>query len=120
VVISSGLASLPQITNTSTYLNGDAIELANNTVVENLVIVGPSRGGIYGQGALNVTITGNDISGFNTSGGTHGESGINAGWAAILIDVQAVTRIGGSGKRAQWLGIGREPAANPGSKFSAD
>jgi hypothetical protein len=104
VMVSSGASSLPQITNTTTYLNGDAIELASNTVVENLVIVGPARGGIYGQDALNVTIRGNDISGFNTSGapgfvvqpffsssyieggGTYLESGINAGWAAILLD----------------------------------
>jgi hypothetical protein len=104
VMVSSGASSLPQITNTTTYLNGDAIELASNTVVENLVIVGPARGGIYGQNALNVTIRGNDISGFNTSGapgfvvqpffsssyidggGTYLESGINAGWAAILLD----------------------------------
>jgi hypothetical protein len=104
VMVSSGASSLPRITNTTTYLNGDAIELASNTVVENLVIVGPARGGIYGQNALNVTIRGNDISGFNTSGapgfvvqpffsssyieggGTYLESGINAGWAAILLD----------------------------------
>ena len=104
VMVSSGASSLPQITNTTTYLNGDAIELASNTVVENLVIVGPARGGIYGQNALNVTIRGNDISGFNTSGapgfvvqpffsssyieggGTYLESGINAGWAAIILD----------------------------------
>ena len=107
VMVSSGASSLPQITNTTTYLNGDAIELASNTVVENLVIVGPARGGIYGQDALNVTIRGNDISGFNTSGapgfvvqpffsssyidggGTYLESGINAGWAAILLDTDS-------------------------------
>ncbi len=107
VMVSSGASSLPQITNTTTYLNGDAIELASNTVVENLVIVGPARGGIYGQNALNVTIRGNDISGFNTSGapgfvvqpffsssyieggGTYLESGINAGWAAILLDTDS-------------------------------
>ena len=104
VMVSSGASSLPQITNTTTYLNGDAIELASNTVVENLVIVSPARGGIYGQNALSVTIRANDISGFNTSGapgfvvqpffsssyieggGTYLESGINAGWAAILLD----------------------------------
>ena len=107
VMVSSGASSLPQITNTTTYLNGDAIELASNTVVENLVIVSPARGGIYGQDALNVTIRGNDISGFNTSGapgfvvqpffsssyidggGTYLESGINAGWAAILLDTDS-------------------------------
>ena len=49
VVGSSGLASLPRITNTTTYLSGDAVELASNTVVENLVIAGALRGGIYGQ-----------------------------------------------------------------------
>ena len=107
VMVSSGASSLPQITNTTTYLNGDAIELASNTVVENLVIVSPARGGIYGQDALNVTISGNDISGVNTSGaagfvvqpffsssyvnggGTYLESGINAGWAAILLDTDS-------------------------------
>jgi hypothetical protein len=107
VMVSSGASSLPQITNTTTYLNGDAVELASNTVVENLVIVGPARGGIYGQDALNVTISGNDISGVNTTGapgfvvqpffsssyidggGTYLESGINAGWAAILLDTDS-------------------------------
>jgi hypothetical protein len=106
-MVSSGASSLPQITNTTTYLNGDAVELASNTVVENLVIVGPARGGIYGQDALNVTISGNDISGVNTTGapgfvvqpffsssyidggGTYLESGINAGWAAILLDTDS-------------------------------
>jgi hypothetical protein len=110
VMVSSGASSLPQITNTTSYLNGDTIELASNTVVENLVIVGAARGGIYGPDAHNVTIRGNDISGFNTSGapgfvvqpffsssyidggGTYLESGINAGWAAILLD----TDTGGS------------------------
>jgi hypothetical protein len=48
VAVSSGLSSLPQITNTTTYLSGDAVELASNTVVENLVIAGALRGGIYG------------------------------------------------------------------------
>jgi hypothetical protein len=56
VATSSGLSLLPQITNTTTYLSGDAVELANNTVVENLVIAGALRGGIYGQDSLGVTL----------------------------------------------------------------
>jgi hypothetical protein len=104
VAVSSGLSSQPQITNTTSYLSGDAVELANNTVVENLVIAGALRGGIYGQDALGVSISGNDVSGFNTSGTTGfvvqpfcleqyaagqancGASGLPAGWAGILID----------------------------------
>jgi hypothetical protein len=104
VIVSSGLSSQPRITNTTTYLSGDAVELANNTVVENLVIAGALRGGIYGQDALGLSITGNDVSGFNTSGTTGfvvqpfcleqyaagvancGASGLPAGWAGILID----------------------------------
>ena len=107
VVGSSGLASLPRITNTTTYLSGDAVELASNTVVENLVIAGALRGGIYGQDSLGVTLRGNDVSGFNTSGTTGfvvqpfcleqyaagiancGPTGLPAGWAGILIDTGA-------------------------------
>jgi hypothetical protein len=104
VAASSGLSSLPRITNTPTYLSGDAVELASNTVVENLVIAGALRGGIYGQDSLGVSISGNDVSGFNTSGTTGfvvqpfcleqyaagvancGPSGLPAGWAGILVD----------------------------------
>ena len=101
----SGAAALPKLTNTTTFLSGDAVQLATDTVVENLVIAGAVRGGIYGQDALNVTIRGNDISGFNTSGtpgfvvqpfcleqyaagvANCGPTGLNAGWAGILLDV---------------------------------
>ena len=111
VVVSSALSSLPQITNTTTYLSGDAVELASNTVVENLVIVGALRGGIHGQDSLGVTISGNDVSGFNTSGTTGfvvqpfcleqyaagvancGASGLPAGWAGILIDTSTGSSI---------------------------
>ena len=68
VVVSSGLSSLPRITNTTTHLSGDAVELASNTAVENLVIAGALRGGIYGQDSPGVSLRGNDVSGFNTSG----------------------------------------------------
>jgi hypothetical protein len=104
VAVSSGLTSLPRITNTTTYLSGDAVELASNTIVENLVIAGALRGGIYGQDTLGVRLAGNDVSGFNTSGTTGfvvqpfcleqyaasvancGPTGLPAGWAGILID----------------------------------
>jgi hypothetical protein len=69
VVGPSGLSSLPRITNTSSAANsGDAVRLADGSDIENLVIVGPNRGAIYGQDVIGVTISGNDISGFNTSG----------------------------------------------------
>ena len=69
VVGSSGLSTLPRITNTTAASNsGDAVRLADDTDVENLVIPGPYRGAIYGQDAAGLTVTGNDISGFDTSG----------------------------------------------------
>jgi hypothetical protein len=110
VVGPSGLSTLPRITNTTAASNsGDAVRLADDTDVENLVIPGPYRGGIYGQDAAGVTVTGNDISGFDTSGtagfvvqpfyatnyiagtGTNVANGIPAGWAAILIDAANVS-----------------------------
>lgn len=104
VVGSSGLSSSPQIKNTTTYLGGDAVDLASDTVVQNLVITGAVRGGIYGQNALGVTIVGNDVSGFNTAGATGFvvqpfcleqyepgvanciATGLAAGWAGIMVD----------------------------------
>jgi hypothetical protein len=110
VVGPSGNPSLPRITNTSNATNfGDAIDLASGTEVENLVIAGAYRGGIYGQDVIGVTLRGNDISGFNTSGTTgfvvqpfYLESytagvandvanGLAAGWAGILIDTANVS-----------------------------
>jgi hypothetical protein len=110
VVGASSLSSLPRITNTTSAANsGDAVRLADNTDVENLVIVGPYRGAIYGLDAMGVTVHGNDISGFNTSGtvgfvvqpldiatftpgvGLEIATGIPAGWAAILIDTANVS-----------------------------
>jgi hypothetical protein len=117
VPTSSGLGSLPVITNTSATGNtgtGDAVTLANNTTVKNLVIGGPSaaqqisRGGIYGLDvAGNVTITCNDVSWYNTSGAVgfivqpfyleqytpglaNHNGGIKAGWAGIMIDAATV------------------------------
>jgi hypothetical protein len=110
VVGASGLSSLPQISNTTgTGNSGDAVRLADFTEVENLVIAGPYRGAIYGQDVVGVTVRGNDLSGFNTSGtvgfvvqpfdlatftpglGIEVATGVRAGWAAILIDVANVS-----------------------------
>jgi len=110
VVGSSGFSALPRITNTTAAGNsGDAVRLADDTDVENLVIAGPYRGAIYGQDVIGVNVRGNDISGFDTSG-TAGfvvqpfylesyapgvandvANGIPAGWAAILIDTANVS-----------------------------
>jgi hypothetical protein len=110
VVGPSGNSSLPRITNTTNATNsGDAVELASDTDVENLVLAGAYRGGIYGQDVIGVTLRGNDVSGFNTSG-TAGfvvqpfflesytagvandvANGLAAGWAAILIDTANVS-----------------------------
>jgi hypothetical protein len=110
VVGASGSSSLPRITNTSGATNsGDAVELASDTDIENLVIAGAYRGAVYGQDVVGVTLRGNDISGFNTSG-TKGfvvqpfylesytagvandvANGLPAGWAAILIDTANVS-----------------------------
>jgi Right handed beta helix region len=110
VVGPSGNSSLPRITNTTNTNNsGDAVELASDTDVENLVIAGAYRGGIYGKDVVGVTLRGNDLSGFNTSG-TKGfvvqpfylesytagvandvANGLPAGSAGILIDTANVS-----------------------------
>ena len=65
---STALDSQPRIANTSGATNnGDAVELADGTDVENLVIASAYRGGIYGKD-VGVTIRGNDVGNFNTSG----------------------------------------------------
>jgi hypothetical protein len=99
------LKQLPVLTNTTgTNLGGDAVRLADGTTVENLVIEGAYRGGIYGSDVSRVTVKRNDVSGTNTSCTTGfvvapfdvpttipGEgipfsSGLPNGWAAIMID----------------------------------
>ncbi|HEY1442836.1 MAG TPA: hypothetical protein VGF65_18900 [Mycobacterium sp.] len=117
VPVSSGAALLPRITNTSATGNtgtGDAVTLAPNTTVKNLVIGGAdaasqiSRGAIYGLDAAgNITITCNDVSFFNTSGAVgfivqpfylesytpgmaNHNAGIKAGWAGIMLDAATV------------------------------
>jgi hypothetical protein len=112
LVTSTALDSQPRIANTSNATNnGDAVELADDTDVENLVIASAYRGGIYGKD-VGVTIRGNDVGNFNKSGAvgfrvqpfylnsyTAGlasggpppfGNGIGAGWAGILIDTASV------------------------------
>jgi len=105
---SAGLSLLPRIANTTTAGNGDAVRLADNTEVSNLVITGAVRGAVYGLDVAGARVTGNDISGFNTSGafgflvqpfiledfapgvGLDLTTGVQAGWAGILIDAANV------------------------------
>lgn len=102
------LTSLPRIANTSLLrLNGDAVRLAADSEVRNLVIVESARGGIYGLDVPGVVVSGNDVSGFNTScsiGFTVAPFvaptrapfvgiplALPAGWAGILIDANSGT-----------------------------
>jgi hypothetical protein len=106
---STNLALQPRVTNSTGATNsGDAVEMANDTEVENLVIPGAFRGAVYANDAVGVRVRGNDISNFDTSGtpgfvvqpffassyiaglGGPENGGINAGWAAILIDASTV------------------------------
>jgi hypothetical protein len=110
VVGASSLSSLPRITNTTGGANsGDAVRLTDYAEIENLVIIGPYRGAVYGQDVVGAAVRGNDVSGFDTSGaagfvvqpfdletftagvGTELATGIPAGWAAILIDTANVS-----------------------------
>jgi hypothetical protein len=93
----SPLPSAPRITNASTANQGDAVTLADGTTVSNLVIVNTLRGAVYGNNVTNVSISGNDISGINTSC-TNGltiyyppTSGLQQqnGWASVMIDADA-------------------------------
>ena len=87
---------------------GDAVRLADGNFVENIVIAGAYRGAIYGNNVVDITIRGNDVSGFNSSGttgfvvqpfylnsytaglATWVSAGIPAGWAGILVDTVSV------------------------------
>lgn len=64
---SASLSAAPRIQNTQPLrLNGDAVRLAENTEVRNLVVTAAARGAIYGLNVPGVRIQGNDISGYNT------------------------------------------------------
>ena len=99
------LTKLPALQNTSgASLGGDAIRLANNTTVRNIVVKGAYRGGIYGRDVKGVHVHGNDVSATNTSCttgfivqpfnlptmapgvGVPFSSGLTNGWAAIMVD----------------------------------
>jgi hypothetical protein len=85
-----------RITNRSAAVNsGDAVVLADHVEVSNLVIVNAARGGIYGRNVSGVRISGNDLSGTNTSctpglyvyfPGNPPLALLANGWAAIMID----------------------------------
>jgi hypothetical protein len=103
-------AASPRITNTTaTRDSGDAVRLADGDQVSNLVILGSYRGGIYGDNVRSATISGNNLTGTNTSCttgfvvqeftlptlapgvGIPFSSGLPNGWAAILLDESAAT-----------------------------
>ncbi|HUN71195.1 MAG TPA: hypothetical protein VMU52_02705 [Steroidobacteraceae bacterium] len=93
--VAAGLAGgAARVSNRSTALNsGDAVVLADNVEVSNLVIVDAARGGIYGRDVTGVRILGNDLSGTNTSctPGLYVYFPVQLpllanGWAAIMID----------------------------------
>jgi hypothetical protein len=87
-------AELPRITNTDTVQHsGDAVVLADDVEVRNLVILNAYRGGIYGSDVNHVEIHDNNLAGTNTSctPGFYvyfpGDLPLLAnGWAAIMVD----------------------------------
>jgi hypothetical protein len=103
------LDQLPELTNTTAALDGDAVRLADRTSVRNLVIRAARRGGIYGADVTHVTVTGNDLSATNSSCatgfvvapftipteapgvGVPFSSGLPNGWASIMIDASRGT-----------------------------
>ena len=67
-VIGSTASDLPRVTNTSgDRHSGDAIVLADDAEVTNLVVAGSYRGAIYGLDVTGFRVHGNDVSGHNTS-----------------------------------------------------
>lgn len=104
------LTQLPALENTTTAnLSGDAVRLAPDTTVQNIVVKTAYRGDIYGLDSVGVKILGNDISGQNTSctdgftvqafnipTGTPFVSGPPSdapqnGWAGIMVDGQSAS-----------------------------
>ena len=85
----------PDIANTTAQDNGDAITLASGSSVHNIAVTAAVRGGIYGDNVSDVSVTGNDISGTNTSCQpgfliyfpvSLSPTGLRNGWAAIMLD----------------------------------
>jgi len=106
----ANLKLLPRLRNTNPLrLNGDAVRLAANSEVSNLVITESARGGIYGINAPGARIHGNDVSGYNTQCqiGFTVEPFVAptrapyfgvplilpAGWAGIMVDADAGTGV---------------------------
>jgi hypothetical protein len=94
VVDGATLTEAPRITNSTAASNsGDAVVLADDAEVKNLVIVNSYRGGVYGSDVTQVNIHDNNFSGTNTSC-TPGFfvifpqqiSLLPNGWAAIMVD----------------------------------
>lgn len=97
-------AVAPQVTNTTTRLDGDAIRLADGATVANLRIADARRGAVYGSDVSGVRVTGNEVTGQNTSCtpgflipefnaptnlpgiGIPISGGLQNGWAGIMID----------------------------------
>lgn len=98
------LSRAARITNRSATVNsGDAVVLADNVEVSNLVIVNAARGGIYGRNVSGVEVSGNNLSGTNTSctPGLYVYFPVQRpllanGWAAIMIDED---------RKTAWLSI---------------
>lgn len=102
----SALDALPRIRNTrAARLSGDAVRLAADSGVHNIVITESVRGGVYGLNVPGAVVDGNDVSGYNTRcaiGFTVERftaptrlpyfgvpAVLPAGWAGILIDADA-------------------------------
>jgi hypothetical protein len=96
----STLAQAPRITNsTANRHSGDAVTLADDTEVSNLMILSSYRGGIYGVNVTGVDVHGNNLSGTNTSctPGFYVYFPVNNpslpnAWAAIMTDEDSGTR----------------------------
>ncbi|MFX0577304.1 hypothetical protein [Nocardia nepalensis] len=96
------------LTNTTAANDGDAVRLAPDTEVRDLIVAGAQRGGIYGRNIGGVVLAGNTVTGANRAchdgfivqpfppmlGVPFGMSlpvapnlvALNNGWAAIMID----------------------------------
>ena len=116
----------PRLTNTDpARLEGDAVRLADRTTVGGVVIEGAVRGGIYGLNVTRATITGNDVSGHNTScargfhippfnvpttvpgAGVPISEGLHNGWAGIMVDVdRGEAKLGIRGNRVHHADCG--------------
>ena len=109
VLTAGGVA--PRMTNATARLAGDAIRLADGATVANVRVTNARRGGVYGLNVTRVRVTGNDISGQNTSCtkgfhipeflaptnvpgvGIPISGGLPNGWAGIMVDATSRTGV---------------------------